>query len=402
MKGLAKDIAGQAQAGERSEEYDLAGFDGASAAELVSEAFGKALPGPKPIKCTFIVGGGKKVRTKYPDDLPTSLERALKSVGYNEDRGASLSDPESVGTFKWSHDTGRDLKYISVIAHVDPSSAPSSTHGSNQSHEEHSDELSIEEKVAFCSADKLKRLVHKKVIGLSARRKLHKHLKSVQSQVESAEQKLSRLESLSEKERDAYENSTELHEKLTWLNGEMERMISNGELTPSEKAELESSFDSKRNELSEQVDKAKAESRPHEKKQKQLDELVSKLEGLKATTPRDREIKGEAELVDCMKQLKRLEELEKSRELQSLQTIQELKRKPELESRIKELREANIGWFESSDWLDEQLQREVRKSESKKQPQKQQATNGAGKGGAGKPQQSQRRGTHSNSFAGLI
>ena len=74
-----------------SDEHDLAGgVTEAQAVELVRAAFGTPLPCSKPLKVTFIVGGGKGVRAKYDEKLPLWLSGELRVLGYEEDRGASL------------------------------------------------------------------------------------------------------------------------------------------------------------------------------------------------------------------------------------------------------------------------------------------------------------------------
>jgi len=85
--GVASDIREQ---GEGAEEYDLAGYDGAAVEELVHAAFSSPIDATGPLRCTFIVGGGKKVRQKYPDSLAKEMQRALQSLNFEEDRGASM------------------------------------------------------------------------------------------------------------------------------------------------------------------------------------------------------------------------------------------------------------------------------------------------------------------------
>jgi hypothetical protein len=40
------------------------------------------------VKVTFVVGGGKKVRQKYYEDMGKDIFTVLLSLGYVEDRGA--------------------------------------------------------------------------------------------------------------------------------------------------------------------------------------------------------------------------------------------------------------------------------------------------------------------------
>jgi hypothetical protein len=55
---------------------------------------------------TFVVGGGKKVRSKYREQLPKEFIEALRAVGYIEDRGASACK-ECQKMYKYQHDTDK-------------------------------------------------------------------------------------------------------------------------------------------------------------------------------------------------------------------------------------------------------------------------------------------------------
>ena len=41
------------------------------------------------IKITFVVGGGKLVRSKYDDNLPKFCVSALRELNYNEDKSSA-------------------------------------------------------------------------------------------------------------------------------------------------------------------------------------------------------------------------------------------------------------------------------------------------------------------------
>jgi hypothetical protein len=94
--GLAKQIRSQ---DESVNEYDLAGMNEAQASSLVKDAFGSPIEGKEPIKVTFVIGAGKLARQRYDDNLSKYLSAALRELGYEEDRAASLC-VECMGTFK--------------------------------------------------------------------------------------------------------------------------------------------------------------------------------------------------------------------------------------------------------------------------------------------------------------
>ena len=76
---------------DESAEFDLAGSVAETAArELMRGAFETPLPIAKPIKLSFIIGGGRATRSRYDEKLPQWLMGELRAMGYSDDRGASL------------------------------------------------------------------------------------------------------------------------------------------------------------------------------------------------------------------------------------------------------------------------------------------------------------------------
>ena len=62
-------------------------------------AFSLPLEAPtEMVRFTFVVGGGKLVRSKYDEDLPKWITAALREIGFSEDRSAAL-DFSSQGMF---------------------------------------------------------------------------------------------------------------------------------------------------------------------------------------------------------------------------------------------------------------------------------------------------------------
>ena len=63
-------MAGSIRKATDSEQFDLAGYTESRVKDLFVVAFGSPLDQPSEmIKFTFIVGGGKLVRSRYSDDL---------------------------------------------------------------------------------------------------------------------------------------------------------------------------------------------------------------------------------------------------------------------------------------------------------------------------------------------
>ena len=96
--------------------HDLAGFTEAQAHDFVTATFAEPHPAcecgtahcwfvcnsvlddtsecttpcaAKPLRFTFIIGGGKLVRSKYDEQLGKWLTAELRRVGYEEDKGGT-------------------------------------------------------------------------------------------------------------------------------------------------------------------------------------------------------------------------------------------------------------------------------------------------------------------------
>ena len=71
----AHGMASEIRALKDSEEFDLAGYDGAQVTNLLNASFSAPiqLPAGHMIRITFVIGGGKKVRQKYPETLAKDI-----------------------------------------------------------------------------------------------------------------------------------------------------------------------------------------------------------------------------------------------------------------------------------------------------------------------------------------
>lgn len=109
-----------------SEQYDLAGYEDQQVQLLVQEAFSTPLACAAMVRITFVVGGGKTVRSKYNESLARTLGNSLQELGFVQDSTASC-DLASAGSFKGQHDTQRNLKLV----HVYPKIVGSQMHASS-------------------------------------------------------------------------------------------------------------------------------------------------------------------------------------------------------------------------------------------------------------------------------
>eukprot|EP00808_Paulinella_micropora_P029211 g2352.t1 len=109
--------------GDDGHDISLDNYNHTQATHLVTEAFSEPIPSAEPLKFTFIVGGGKKVRQKFSESLPKDMTQSLLSIGYKEDNGASKS-MDCQGLFKYQEDLGLNLKKIIVFPHICPPATP--------------------------------------------------------------------------------------------------------------------------------------------------------------------------------------------------------------------------------------------------------------------------------------
>ena len=74
-------LAGKIRAIEDTEQFDLGGYTEDRAKQLMIDCFSTPLPNPKEmVRITFVVGGGKLVRSRYNDDLSKWCTAALRGL----------------------------------------------------------------------------------------------------------------------------------------------------------------------------------------------------------------------------------------------------------------------------------------------------------------------------------
>ena len=75
-------LAGEIRSSINSDQFDLANYTEQRSRDLILSAFKEPLTAPtEMVKFTFIVGGGKLVRSRYSDDLTKWLVAALREIG---------------------------------------------------------------------------------------------------------------------------------------------------------------------------------------------------------------------------------------------------------------------------------------------------------------------------------
>ena len=233
-----KGLVGKILRSTESEVYDLANFSESRCRDLIDKSFREPLEAcTEMIKFTFTIGGGKLVRSRYDDSMSKWLISALKDINFVEDRSAAC-DYNSQGTYKQQHDTGQNLKTITIfpiVACVDKKETPGEPEDSSGRSQFASKDSTIisSDFSTFCE------IVISKTESWSQRRRVMKLLQDSSSQFHELEAKLIRGEMLNPSEQYIYElNSGCDSEKISWIQSEIKGLVDRGKLTASEKHNL--------------------------------------------------------------------------------------------------------------------------------------------------------------------
>lgn len=339
-------MAGEIRSATTSEQFDLGGYTESRASDLISSAFSSPLTEPtKMVRFTFVVGGGKLVRSKYNDDLSKWMIAALRDVGYSEDRSAAETF-DSQGTFKQQHDTGQNLKYIIVYPRV--TCSEKTVGGSTQ--EVVVDRSSPEYIACACESATFKDMVASKVVSYKQKKHLQQVLQASADRFQEVEAKLISGAALSASEQGIYDsNSGADTEKIIWLQGEVKRMVDEGKLTRGEKADLIHSIEANLASVEKEIEEATAEAKP-----KKVEKLTAKKEAIsarKATvaliTPVQHRLAQSESIQKLYQRLFPLVALEdKGRSMSlTLADLKTLEEKSDIEDAIRNLEAASRGWF---------------------------------------------------------
>jgi hypothetical protein len=380
-------MAGEIRAAIASEQFDLGGYTELRAMDLMKAAFGSPLTEPtKMVRFTFVVGGGKLVRSKYNDDLSRWLTTALREVGYTEDRSAAETF-DSQGTFKQQHDTGQNLKYLIVYPFVTCANKPA---GGAEASEKPVDTSSPEYIACACESATFKDMVASKVTTYKQKKHLLQVLQASADRFKAVEEKLISGAALTPAEQAVYDsNSGGDAEKITWLQGEIKRMVDEGKLTKAEKAELLQSIEGNLAAVVKEIVEATAEAKPKkvEKLATKKDAITARKAAVEAITPiqhRLSQSEGISKLYMRLFPLLALEDKGRSMSL-TLADLKTLEEKSDIEEAIRGLEAASRGWFvEEADFaaLCELEEKEAREKYLKKVQAG--AKKGSSSSGAGK------------------
>jgi hypothetical protein len=383
LSGLAGDIRSTIT----SEQFDLGGYNELRARDLIISAFSSPLTAPtEMIKITFVVGGGKLVRSRYPEDLPKWLVAALREIGFTEDRSAAETF-DSQGTFKQQHDTGQNLKYLIVFPHI--SCSKSATNGTKADSEAEPalDEKSPDYIVMACEKATLIDIVESKVTSYNQKKRLLKLLQEKAEHYKAIEGKLVSGVMLNPKEQAFYDaNSGSDDEKIAWLQNELKAMIESGQLTAREKSELLKQMENNLSTVTSEIESAKTEGKPKkaEKAEAKRETILSRKMVVEKISPIPPRLKNGDQIRKLYMKVFPLQALEEKGRSMSL-TLADLKlleEKMDIESEIKSFEQSSRGWFEDDEEFTERCQyeeKEARATFKQKMSEQKKSGNNGGK-----------------------
>jgi hypothetical protein len=359
VAGLAKTVREQT---DKSEDFDLDNYSEDAAGKLMTACFAQPHPAETPIRCTFVIGGGKEIRGRYDPQLYRGIAAALKAIGYEEDNGAAIG---SLGAFKSQHDTGRNVKLIHVFPtlHKPPEDAHGGAGGEASGAAVALDAdsplyrliaaESVEAFAALCAEGR--------VVSYAQLSRLNKQLAPYLALLKHIDAQMMGGQPLAPAEEAwaAIATAETLAAKLGWLQAAMKAVVEKGELSGSERRQVLESTEPKLAAL--EVEMATAQSEGKEARAAKLGAQREAILALRASAERSKPPNRAlppavaAEVASawaaCLS-LKALEASAKhSNQLLTLEQARQVGQLPELEARIAAAAEGARGWFESDEEL---------------------------------------------------
>jgi len=333
VSGLAKKIR---EAG--SEQYDLSSYNKPQVDSVMSDAFAKPIKSAEPLKVSFIVGAGRgQGRGKYSENLPKLVAEAMRQIGYDEDKHADTCW-ECQGSFKYQHDTDKNLKVIHVFPNIDRIQVTSS-----RQVDRNVERLML---TTVCSIEKFSDLVDERVWSFTSKKNLLEGLKSKKKLLQAIEQKYINVKPVTEEEEELYNSITidVVAQKMNLLEQQMEQLMTSEQLTQDEQVEVRDILDKRIKKLKKKLGKETST-----KKQEKLKATIKSLQEKRTLVLNSRPAvwskRNEREIAKLDKKLKELEMIE-GRSQRSLADLKKLKNKASLQTRRDELLESEKGWFE--------------------------------------------------------
>jgi len=363
VSGMAASIRGATE----SDTFDLGGHSVANINTTITSAFQEPFPLSDMIRVTFVVGAGKLARQKYDDGAQKAVTSALRTLGFEEDRGASCVN-ECAGTFKSQHDTGKNLKTVVVFPNIVGGSGSADldeamggvTLGDDA--DGGNDMNSIlpkgcpENMIAMSSQGVFERMLQSKCYAWHQKKGCVAALESIKKILEDLDTKLLGGTALEDAEQDLYDSvsMSSLEEKEAFVKKEMHSQVENGKLTKWERETLLGQVSDKLETLENEIKTAEEEKKPKrleklkvaqqkaQERKKMLEDIVPKAPPPLSRNPEISKLRTE------LRPLQKLEDGAKGR-LLSIKETQTLARKDEILEEIERLEYVSRGWFEDDD-----------------------------------------------------
>eukprot|EP00656_Telonema_subtile_P003674 TRINITY_DN11668_c0_g1_i3.p1 TRINITY_DN11668_c0_g1~~TRINITY_DN11668_c0_g1_i3.p1 ORF type:complete len:356 (+),score=129.76 TRINITY_DN11668_c0_g1_i3:152-1219(+) len=343
--GLVSEI----RTGGEAELYDLSGYNQAQVNDLMSQAFSTPIPASGAMRCSFTIGGGKNSRQKYPEDLPKYVSTALRGGGYTEDRGASCC-LQCQGSFKYQHDTDKNVKTMHVFPHV--SLPEEGSAGEDEGLFWTPDSLSPEYMCTVSSFNTFKMMTAAKVPTFTQKKTLSKQLKEMVKRLQGFEERMCAMDVLSAAEQELYDSADmeAMADKLAWLEEQMDLMLANGHVSHEEMSTVRSTVSRNLDRATAELAQAEGSDKKAKRIAKQIQHLQARLAMVNGADPQGPVVSGEERarregLKALFVRLLALEKIEGSKTLLDASQVQKLQAKPRVEQEIEETMAACRTWF---------------------------------------------------------
>ena len=343
LSGLPKALRGSAENGDNTETA-LSGYDGARTMSLINDTFSTPQsipPGIEMIRHTFIIGGGKSVRGKYPADLPKNITAALRAIGYVEDKSADTS-ASSAGTFKRQHDTGANLIYCHVYPNVvRPGRGAGESKGNGDGGDESGDGViglsdMFSRPMNLCIHAEMSTfhsMVEIEVKRWSQKKNLLDELVTLVKKHVKITDKLVNREPLTDEDQRIFElDAEDMKEKAQWLKKVMKQQVGKLDLTEWDLQRLIR--------LAEE----------NLKKQPEDEKLLARKANLAATPPRPLSFKGRDQLLPLYVKL-----FDIQKQAGSSASVKQLTAIKATQDQIESLERMSKGWFEEDEVVVQRL-----------------------------------------------
>ena len=345
------------------------------------------------VRVTFVVGAGKLARQKYDAKCGLHVTKALESLDFVEDKGASCMN-DCAGCYKTQHDTGKNLFTVVVFPRlVSQEDTPQDNgEGSGRSSDEYAIPLPLVEgtpvhTILLASDDTFKKMIPSMSPTWSEKKMCSEVLKLAVETLQAMDNKLMAGTPLSEEENAFYDETggvSAIESKSESIKKMMHAQVEEGELMQHELDRLLSQVQEKIETFNSDIDAAVK--RNQEKKVAKLnaqkEKAVARKQMLESHTAQaPPKLKHDTQIMKLSKELQPLLKLEATAKgrLLSMKETKQLAAKDEMMEEISELEEASRGWFEDDDDFQVRLEASRKKRATASKSASKVASGGKGK-----------------------